>query len=261
MSGPTVSTVETQDGISWYCERRGTGPDLVLIPSGEGDCENFATVASILAPSFTVTTFDMPGMSRSTAPDSAMTAITGSKLATQIIGLMDKLAITKATFWGCSSGALAALALAANFPTRVQSTIVHEVPLAKHESVATVTTLDDASIVNTFSHYFATSMCEDEAKWLALGPAYHTRLERNYVTWVRTYVNQVERAFSKEELTKRPVTWTIGALTPTGLFYQNAVDGFKAGIEVGLLPCKHFPQVTIPEGLAGHIKAAAEKHL
>ena len=117
MSEPSISTIQTHDGIFWHCERRGTGPDLVLIPSGEGDCENFATVTSLLAPSSTVTTFDMPGMSRSTTPDSAMTDLTPSKLAAQILGLMDKLNIDKATFWGCSSGALAGLALAAKLPS------------------------------------------------------------------------------------------------------------------------------------------------
>lgn len=261
MSTPSISHVRTADGIEWYCECRGAESDLILIPSGEGDCENFAKVAATLANSFTVTTFDMPGMSRTTAPTAAMTAITASKLAAQIVSLMDKLAIEKATIWGCSSGALTALAIAAEFPDRVRSTIVHEAPLAAADSMLPLKDMDDATIVNSIGHHFATSMCEDEAKWQALGPDYHKRLEKNYVTWVRTYVHEVERAFRKEELTKRPICWTIGALTPAGFFYQNVVDGFGAGIPVGLLPCKHFPQVTIPELLAEHIKTAAEKNL
>jgi len=53
--------------IDWYCERRGGGPAVVLIPSGEGDCENFAAVAERLAAEFTVLTFDTPGFSRSTS--------------------------------------------------------------------------------------------------------------------------------------------------------------------------------------------------
>ena len=64
-----------------------------------------------------------------------------------------------------------------------------------------------------------------------------------------------------EELTRRPVCWTIGALTPAGRFYQNVVDGFGAGIPVELLPSRHFPQTTIPEVLAEHIKHAVTKHL
>ena len=53
--------------IDWYCELRGSGPTVVLIPSGEGDCGNFAVVAEQLAREFTVLTFDTPGGSRSTA--------------------------------------------------------------------------------------------------------------------------------------------------------------------------------------------------
>ena len=40
----------------------------MLVPSGEGDCGNFATVADALADEFTVLTFDIPGFSRSSVP-------------------------------------------------------------------------------------------------------------------------------------------------------------------------------------------------
>lgn len=57
----TISSILAKDGINWYYERQGSGPHLILIPSGEGDCGNFAKTATLLAASFTVTTFDMPG--------------------------------------------------------------------------------------------------------------------------------------------------------------------------------------------------------
>ena len=261
MAGPTVKRIRSKDGIEWHCERQGTGPDVVLIPSGEGDCENFAKVALTLAASFTVTTFDMPGFSRTTAPEAAMKDLTASKLADQIIGLLNELSIDKATFWGCSSGGLAALALAADHPDRVRNVVVHEVPLASADFMWPLKELNDEDIIAACQHSFATSMCENEDKWNALGPAYHKRLEKNLVTWVHTYVHQVERSFSKEELTSRPVRWTIGSLTPAGFFYQNVVDGFGAGVPVGLLPSRHFPQVTIPDELAKHIKSATVEHL
>jgi pimeloyl-ACP methyl ester carboxylesterase len=56
-------------GIDWYCELRGSGPSVVLIPSGEGDCGSFARVADELAKNFNVLTFDMPGFSRSSTHD------------------------------------------------------------------------------------------------------------------------------------------------------------------------------------------------
>lgn len=249
----------TDDGINWYTETLGTGPDIILIPSGEGDCTSFTHTITLLSKTHTVTTFDMPGMSRSTAPPSALENLSASKLAAQILKLLDVLSIQQATFYGCSSGGLVALAMAADHPDRVRNVIVHEVPLAAPEQIKQLKTLDDATIMAISRDMFASSMVEDEGRWKALGEEYHARLDKNCVTWVRHYVNQVERAFSKEELTRRPVTWTVGALTPTGMFFQNVVDGFRAGIEVGLLPSKHFPQVTIPEVLAGHIRAATEK--
>lgn len=85
------------------------------------------------------------------------------------------------------------------------------------------------------------------------------RLERNYITWVRRYVGggSVRRGFTAEELQRRPVIWTIGGLTPAARFFSNVVTAHAAGIEIGLLMCRHFPQVSIPEVLADHIRKAA----
>jgi pimeloyl-ACP methyl ester carboxylesterase len=252
-----ISTIRTKDGVEWHCERQGQGPHLVLVPSGEGDCASFAKVAAILADSFAVTTFDMPGMSRSTAPEAAMADLTATKLASQVIGLLDELSIDIATFYGCSSGGLVVLTLAYVYPERVRSVIVHEVPLTK--TLGALTKLDDEAIVNTCRNVVE-EIVGDKDAWAALGPDYHARLDRNYVTWVRKYVDRVERSFTKEELTVRPVDWTIGALSPAGLFFSNVVAACHAGIPIGLLNSRHFPQVTIPDVLAEHILAAATKH-
>ena len=53
----TRSTVLTKDGIKWYYEQEGSGPDIVLIPDGFGECQMFDKPMSIIAGSgFTVTT-------------------------------------------------------------------------------------------------------------------------------------------------------------------------------------------------------------
>lgn len=114
-------TAQSQEGITWHVEQRGHGPNLVLIPSGEGDCESFAHSAAILATDFAVTTFDMPGMSRTSAPPEAVKDVTGPKLARQVVGLLDVLGIDVATFYGCSSGAMACLCLVAYHSEKVRS--------------------------------------------------------------------------------------------------------------------------------------------
>ena len=263
---PNHSTVSTNDGIEWHVVRQGTGPDLVLVPSGEGDWESYAKIAAVLANSFTVTTFDMPGMSHSKAPEAAMTAVTAEMLAGQIIGLMDKLEIRVATFYGCSSGALAVLTIVKFYPDRVQSGIVHEAPLrVTGEAAAGMSALrnmDDEGIQRVCRGMFGDAMIEDKAAWEALGPKYHARLDKNYVTWVHSYIGTIEDCdFTKEDLTKKPVDWTVGGLTAAGLFFNNVTMATAFGIPISVLPCKHFPQVTIPDKLAEHIRTSAMKHV
>jgi pimeloyl-ACP methyl ester carboxylesterase len=256
-----TSIVDTKDGISWYHEQQGSGPHVILIPSGEGDCASFSKIASILAHSFTVTTFDMPGMSRTTAPPSAMGNITSDLLADQIIGLMDELDIDIGTFWGCSSGALAALCLAANYPNRVRNIVIHEAPLEQMPGLERLRDGEAEAVAAECKHLFAQIFNEDKAAWESLGPEYHARLEKNYVTWARTYISKVARDFSKDELARRPIEWTIGSMMPAGMFFCNVVVAVQAGVPIGLLPCKHFPQVSIPNILAEHIQKAAQKYL
>ena len=121
--------------------------------------------------------------------------------------------------------------------------------------------MKDEEIQHMCRHVFANEMIEDHEPWGALGPEYHARLDKNYVTWARTYVNKVERSFSKEELTVRPVNWTVGAKSPMGSFFSNVVTACGARVAIDLLPCRQFSQVTIPDVLAEHIRSAALSHL
>ena len=91
--------------IHWYCELRGSGPSVVLIPSGEGDCGSFAKVADELAKDFNVLTFDMPGFSRSSAPPE-FGRVTADELADQVASLVTSLNLAPASFYGCSSAGL-----------------------------------------------------------------------------------------------------------------------------------------------------------
>jgi pimeloyl-ACP methyl ester carboxylesterase len=261
----TSFTVQTPDGISWYCEREGDGPDLMLIPSGEGDCFSFRKTASILAQSYRVTTFDMPGMSRSTAPEACYQNVTAALLADQVASLMDQLGdVPVATFYGCSSGGAAVLALIANHPSRVQSGIVHEVPYSSLPALTRFPSMADSEIMETCERIFSTGFIEDGAAFHALGEEYHSRLKKNYVTWARNYVNHVESSlddFTDEDLRNRPITWSLGALTPTGAFFDNVKVAHRLDIDLQLLPSKHFPQITIPEKLAEHIGEVTAKYL
>ena len=244
------------DSISWYYELRGRGPTIVLIPSGEGDCGSFEKVAIGLAGEFTVLTFDMPGFSRSSDPPE-FGRYSMAQAANEVAALVRALGLGPATFYGCSSGGQVALSLAADHSDLVRKAIVHEVPLPPGNR-SDLTKLSDAEIVRACKDLFRNDLNENAAAWDGLGDAYHKRLERNYVTWVRRYVagDRILRNFTVDELRRRPVTWTIGGLTPAARFFSNVVAAHSAGIPIGLLMCKHFPQVSVPEVLADHIRKA-----
>lgn len=243
-------------GIDWYCERRGEGPPVVLVPSGEGDCASFERVATELAAEFTVLTFDTPGFSRSRVRDAA--DISALRLGQQIAGLVESLGLSPATFYGCSSGGIAVLDLAVHHPRLVRHAIVHEVAMARAAApLAALTALDDAAIVQSCAFAFGHLMNDDLAAWEALGAEYHARLAENYVTWVRRYVaHGLPPVHSPEDLAGKPITWTIGALSPAGMFFDNVVLAVRAGCAIDLLNCKHFPQVSAPGMLAEHLRAS-----
>ena len=256
------------DTISWYYELQGSGPTVVLIPSGEGDCGSFDKVAGLLSAQFRVLTFDMPGFSRSSDPPD-FESYSMSQAAREVAALVQSLELGPATFYGCSSGGQVALRLAAQEPDLVRRAIVHEVaPAATFpQPPSGVTPLPalspgstDEDIVLACKYRFRNVMNENAEAWDSLGEEYHRRLERNYVTWVRRYFGLPDmRMPTSEELQRRPVTWTIGGLTEAAKFFNNVLAAHAAGIEVGLLMCKHFPQVSIPEVLADHISKAARE--
>jgi pimeloyl-ACP methyl ester carboxylesterase len=258
-------------GIDWYCETRGRGPQIVLIPSGEGDCASFARVADDLAQDFSVLTFDMPGFSRS-GPPPDWRDVGADAVAGQIAALSASLGIERATFYGCSSGGLFALALAADHPSIVESVIVHEVaiPLAggpPDGPFARLFSPDDETVLETCKFLFRNMMNEDQKAWDDLGAEYHRRQEKNYLTWARRYVGASQasgffREFTAQDLTRRPITWTVGSLGgSTPLLEGNRRVADIGGVEIKFLPCKHFPQVSIPGQLAQHIRASARRQL
>jgi pimeloyl-ACP methyl ester carboxylesterase len=245
------------DSITWYYELRGRGPTIVLIPSGEGDCGSFQKVAVALSNEFTVLTFDMPGFSRSSDPPN-FADYSMAQAASEVEALVRSLGLGPATFYGCSSGGQVALSLAADHPALVRNTVVHEVALTPGTR-SDLTKLTDGEIVRTCKDLFRNDLNENATAWDALGDDYHKRLERNYVTWVRRYVggSRILRNFTNDELRHRPVTWTIGGLTPAARVFSNVVTAHASGIQIGLLMCKHFPQVSISGMLAEHVRKAA----
>lgn len=189
--------------------------------------------------------------------------------------LVQSLDLRSATFYGCSSAGNIALFLAANHAQLARKVVVHEVadppkasdappsgtpPDISTNPILRLTTLTDQEIVVACKDLFRNSMNgNNPSAWDALGEDYHRRLERNYVTWVRRYLSLAPgpTAPTIAQLRGLPITWTVGALSETAATIGNIYSASATGIQVGLLNSKHFPQVSIPEQLAGHIANVA----
>jgi alpha/beta hydrolase fold len=257
-----VFKVETEDGINWHVEQSGSGsaPHILFVPSGEGDCHSFGKVAELLSTAFTVTTFDMPGFSRSIPAPHAFDNLSPYVIANQIVGLMDKLSIQTATIYGSSSGGVVATALLQEHADRVERIIGNEMPMTVLKNLkdwAVWPESENPKIVEICKPIFLNGMNENKEAWIGLGEEYHKRLEKNYVTWVRNYSPVVEKMrWGKEELTKvkGKINWSLGGQMPMAMFFDNVVLATELGIKIKLLDCKHFPYVSIPEVLAEYIK-------
>jgi len=123
--------------------------------------------------------------------------------------------------------------------------------------------LDDAGVVQACKEWFRNRMNSNPQARDALGVDYHRRLERNYITWVRHYFkpgSAADRSYNAEELTRRPIAWSIGGFSEVWFFIGNFRVAQRANIEVEILKCRRFPQVEIPDVLANHIREHTRRH-
>ena len=209
-----TSILTTSNGIKWYYEQEGSGPDIILIPDGLGDCAMFSKpMTEIASAGFRVTTFDMPGMSRSSdAPPETYEEVTPQKLASYVISICDALEISKPTFWGCSSGGSTVLALVAEYSDRVHNAMAHEVPTYSMEDLNPLIQMPDDDISKAMVAVMPAHTGDGDA-WNALGGAFHARLWPNYPRWARGYVRSLGSQFpitNKDDLRGKPLDWSIG---------------------------------------------------
>ena len=147
---------------------------------------------------------------------------------------------------------------------------MHEVPLDRSDVLGNMRNLSDDEIPAACREVNARTFVEQDAndgpkKWEALGAEYHKRVAKNYVTWVRGYVNTMELptrdvASVPANLQQRPIFWTVGRLNSgaelgEGIWKSNFEVSKAAGLKVNAerLRCLHYPSITVPEELAGWI--------
>ena len=115
-------------GADLYYERRGTGPALLLITGGGGDCGYYDALASRLADEFTVLSYDRRGNSRSPLHGDPAPMVMAEQ-SQDALAVLDANQFSTAMVFGNSGGATVALDLAAHHPGRLAAVVAHEPPV------------------------------------------------------------------------------------------------------------------------------------
>jgi pimeloyl-ACP methyl ester carboxylesterase len=108
-------------GAQIYYAVYGKGAPVVLLHGGLGHAGQFGFQLPALVDKFQVVAIDSRGHGRSTKGN---VAITYDRMATDVIAVLDKLAIQRASFVGWSDGGAIALKLAIGFADRVERVLV-----------------------------------------------------------------------------------------------------------------------------------------
>lgn len=245
------SIMKKVNGLSFYCEIRGSGPTIALVPSGEGDCGSFTRVADMLADEFTVFTLDMRGMSRSERP-ADLGPMTARDLASDVAGLLKAFDLAPASVYGCSSGGQCVLSMGADYPEVCRNFMIHEAALtndappgAKAEFYKGIEmAVKMIGSKNIFGGPGSGSMVGDPQAWAALDPEYHERISKNGEVWVDYVLGYADqRTYSAQELSKMPpMVFSVGYTSAAWLAFANLQVARRANAEVVWLPCLHFPQ-------------------
>lgn len=259
------------NGLEFYCEVRGSGPTVALVPSGDGDCGYFDTVAEMLSDEFTVFTLDMRYMSRSERP-AKLLPMTAGDLASDVAGLLKALNLAPASVWGCSSGGQCVLAMGADYPEVCRNIMVHEAALQNDTPPGVgvellagqmITLVQKTGSKNAAMAALLPNFTGDPEKWAALGSEYHERQFKNGEVWmdcVMGYSDQ--RVYSTKELANMPpLIFSVGMVSPAWIVYANLETAKRANAEVVWMPGMHYPQVLCPDLLAKHIRVNTKKHL
>ncbi len=124
-SAPEKGKLVTANGVELFCQVRGSGPAVLLIPDIPGDSGILEPLAVSLSDHYQVITFDLRGHSRSKLlPQIRKTSLT--EYAEDAAALLKTLKVKNVTVFGSGMAALIALELAQNSPKLLKKVILHD---------------------------------------------------------------------------------------------------------------------------------------
>src|SRR5271170_2058541 len=118
------------DGAKLYFERRGSGPPLLMIAGGGGDCGAYSAIGNMLSSSYTVITYDRRGNSRSPLLHPPA-EIEMSEQSADAVAVLRANGFEQAVVFGTSGGATIALDIAARYPETAEIVVAYEPPVPK----------------------------------------------------------------------------------------------------------------------------------
>lgn len=252
------------NGMTFYVERRGEGPVVVLVPAGNNDCGPLKTLAELLAKDFTVVTFDMRGGTRSMPPEDQH--VTPKLLADDIAGIVKALGYEKVTLYGCSSGGQAVLATGKYHPEIVKNIIAYDAALQAETPIPMIgleyfKTVNESfgPLCKGFSPMDVYFLC-DWNKWQKMVDAEtQERINQNNIYWSQWYLGTVDaETYSEEEMEGIKIDFCVGAWTPAWLPAANIKVAERLHSPYTWMPAGHFPEIICPEKLAEFIKQTVQ---
>lgn len=256
----------SSNGMEFYCEIRGEGPAIILVPDGRNDCEPYDNLSKPLSDEFTVVTFDPRGGSRSMDPSPQ--PVTPRMMADDIAGIARSLNLGKVGVFGVSSGGQAALAFGKYHAEMARNIIVHEAAL-QDESPLPGTGFQYFENLMSFGPYLGGGLSPMDClvgnadATINLSEGCRQRMNDNAGFWLQYYLNSVDRAVYLEEdfAAMPPVDFSVGTWTPAFLVYANLETAKRGARSVTWINCAHHPEKTCPEEYAEYLRARFREFL
>jgi len=253
--------------VDFYCEIRGAGPPLVLVPDGTMDCGHFSGVGDLLADEFTVLTFDVRGSTRSMPKEHKH--VTPQMFASDVAEIIKALDMAPASIYGSSMGGQAVLSIGKYYPEVARNLIVHEAALMSDVPIPGTGFEFFDTLFSTFGpicHGFSprdVSFICNWDNWKAFGDDFLKRSEANNEYWAKYYLGTIDvDTYTKEDLEKMPpLAFSVGAWSPYWMVYANMTTAERGGKPCTLLPCGHMPQTVCLEEFTEHLRNTCRKYL
>ncbi len=249
---------------NFYCELRGKGEIFIIHPCGCNDCGAYEKFANNMAKDYSVLTFDPRGGSRS-MPDEDR-HVTPKMMADDMAAIMKELGMDKASFYGCSSGGQAVLAMALYYPELCRNVFVHEAALQLDSPLpeAGFHMFQQASTYAPYCHGFSpmdiAAVC-DYDKYMELDPVCRARMEENGKYWGQYYIGSADSVtYSDEELVRmKNVIISTGVWSAAWCVAANISLARRGNFMHNWMMSAHAPHITCPEELARYVKTWMNK--